>query len=57
MAPLRRFLRLLARLLSQPATSLQRGNTVSTPARKRRSDSVTSSEADGQPASKVLQAI
>ena len=49
--PLQRSPRLLARLLSQPVTLLQHKNAVSTPARKRRSDSRTASETVGQPAS------
>ena len=53
--PVRRSPRLLARLLSQPATLLQRGSATTTPARKKRllqHDSATSKEVEGPPATK-----
>ena len=55
--PIRRSPRLLARLLSQPATS-QPGNATIIPARTKRSllhDCATSQEEEGQPASKKLR--
>ena len=53
--PIRRSPRLLARLLSQPATLLQRGSAASTPARKRRLDSGSSTAGDDQHPSKKLK--